>query len=453
MQTSTIDHRTLIERVLPVDRLPVNVRLAIQRALDSQDARALVDAAETALRGLQERGLVRTVEAGPGVRRFQNLMTGEVISLRAPSPRPDRILSIPLPILPGGAQASLEHTRELVGLATQILTDDGDRVAEPEQLIDLLTRYACEMLDCDLVRFLTTDERPASDLPSLRDSGSPFTPAVEMARATRGNVVHVIHDLHGRVTGAEGDGTADAADELVGQHRSAAAIRLGAAGDTVQGLLEAWSREPHHFDRQRLALLELIADTGRELLTNSARLGKLVFLDSRTEIFNKGYFDIQLEHFLARSQREGRQMALAIADIDDFKTFNSRFGYQGGDQVLYRVAQVLTGHVRPFDCVARWGGEEFSILLAPPVQLDDARSICERLRTAVQQTTFVIGDLTGREHRTGVTVSIGGSLFPNDGQSADQLWRRANEELLEAKAAGKNMVRFRKHGGRGKKAR
>ena len=74
--------------------------------------------------------------------------------------------------------------------------------------------------------------------------------------------------------------------------------------------------------------------------------------------------------------------------------------------MLARVALTLKSQVRPFDCVARWGGEEFTVVLAPPVDADDALMICERLRRAVQQATVPILGLDRKEHRGSVTVSI-----------------------------------------------
>jgi len=430
MQTQPINYRMLLEQVLPLEQLPVDLRLRIHAALKEEDPRQLAGVARDSLSALEARGLVRSTRSKrQNLLRYQNLLTGELITLQAATPRGDQVISIPLPVVPGAAPAPIETTRELVGLATRILTEDGSRVAESEQIIDLLTAYGREVLDCDEMRFLLIEDDQGTDLEILADSDSPFARAVADSWGTRRQQVFVVHDL-----GPEGGRRG---------YRAAAALRLGTPGDGMQGILEAWSSRPRFFTNQRLALLELLAETGRDLLTNTTRLQQLVFIDSRTQIFNKSFFDTQLEHFLARSRREGRQMALAIADIDDFKSFNSRYGYHGGDQVLYQVAQLLKGHVRPFDCVARWGGEEFAILLAPPVESSHAESICDRLRLAIQQCSLLINDLDGKEHRTGVTVSIGGCLYPSDGQSAEQLWRRANEALLAAKAAGKNVVRFR----------
>jgi diguanylate cyclase (GGDEF)-like protein len=431
MQTQPVSHRALLERLLPIDRLPIDLRVRVQQALEQNDPRHLELAALDAIKALEARGLVRGIDTSESDRRrFRNLLSGELITLQREAASADAVVTVPLPVVAGDTPAPIETTRELVGLATRILTEDGDRVAEVGQIIELLCAYGRDVLGCDSMHFFTVEDHPESDFDALDHSDSPFVQAIHSAWSARRNQIYVVHDR-----GAEDD------------WRSAAAIRLGTPGGVSQGILEARSERPRFFNTQRLALLELVAEAGRELLANASRLQQLVFIDSRTQIFNKAFFDIQLEHFLARSRREGRQMVLAIADIDDFKSFNTRFGYQGGDQVLYRVAQILKGHVRPFDCVARWGGEEFAILLAPPVELDDARNICDRLRLSIQQTSFVVGDLDDREHRTGVTISVGGSIYPSDGQTADQLWRHANEALLAAKAAGKNLVRFRDRDG------
>jgi diguanylate cyclase (GGDEF)-like protein len=96
--------------------------------------------------------------------------------------------------------------------------------------------------------------------------------------------------------------------------------------------------------------------------------------------------------------------------------------------------------VRPFDTVARWGGEEFAVLLTAPVVADDVRAICERLRQAVHRVPVEIEGLDRRRHDASVTVSIGVARYPDHGATVLDLWRAANQALLEAKRAGKNRV-------------
>ena len=106
-------------------------------------------------------------------------------------------------------------------------------------------------------------------------------------------------------------------------------------------------------------------------------------------------------------------MALCIADIDDFKSFNTAFGYEAGNQVLAQVAQSLRRGVRPFDTVARWGGEEFAVLLTSPVHAEDVLAICERLRSAVERMPLQLEGLDRQSHRVGVTISLGSRCFPS----------------------------------------
>ncbi len=443
MHTHEIDFLELIRRVLPVHLLPLELAAEVQAALLARDPQAAERVALAALRELEARGFVRAEEGRRNERRYVNLTTGAAIVLREPRPAPTRIESMPSPVLPGGTPASIEITRELLNLAGRILSEDGTRVAEQEQLIQLLLNFTRQVVPCDEARYLSLDREAPDGFLAMAGSGSPFAALLASDwDAARGHLL-VIRDLAAiepPVSPPAGLGGAAGAPL-----RTAAAVRLGRPGDRMQGAIEVWDSRPGHFTRERLAILELIAETGRELLKNATQLQELVFIDSRTQIFNKAFFDIQFQNLLARARREGLQMALAIIDVDDFRAFNTRYGYAGGDQVLARVALTLKGQLRPFDCVARWGGEEFAVVLAPPVDADDALMICERLRRAVQQATVPILGLDRKEHRGSVTVSIGGALYPHDGSSGEDLWRRANEALLAAKAAGKNRVHFRLH--------
>ena len=141
-----------------------------------------------------------------------------------------------------------------------------------------------------------------------------------------------------------------------------------------------------------------------------------------------------------RAQREGASLALCIADIDDFKSFNSTFGYEAGNQVLVQVVQALRSGVRPFDTVCRWGGEEFAVLLTAPVHVPDVRTISERLRALVERQSVRLQGLDGIAQRVVVTVSIGVAVYPEHEGTPAELWRAANQALLRAKRPPKNQV-------------
>ena len=173
-----------------------------------------------------------------------------------------------------------------------------------------------------------------------------------------------------------------------------------------------------------------------------------MFIDPLTSAYNRSYFDLQVRNEMARAQRRSASIAMCIVDIDDFKSFNTMFGYEAGNQVLVQVAQALRSEVRPFDTVARWGGEEFAVLLTAPVIEQDVRTISERLRNAVERQVVRIDALDGTTHRVVVTVSIGVAMYPEHQATAADLWRAANQALLIAKRPPKNQVVFYSEGER-----
>jgi diguanylate cyclase (GGDEF)-like protein len=142
------------------------------------------------------------------------------------------------------------------------------------------------------------------------------------------------------------------------------------------------------------------------------------------------------------AERRGQSLALCIIDVDDFKSFNTRYGYEGGDRVLVTVGCVLKAALRASDTLARYGGEEFAALLAPPVTPEEALAIAERLRTAVEAEPFQVQRLGGEVVSEKITVSIGGAIFPHHGRAVREIWTAANRMLLDAKQAGKNRTIF-----------
>ena len=162
----------------------------------------------------------------------------------------------------------------------------------------------------------------------------------------------------------------------------------------------------------------------------------LALTDGLTDIYNKRYFMQLLETEIARSQRKTHKFVLVMLDIDDFKSFNDTNGHLAGDEALRRVAGLLSESSRASDIVARFGGEEFSLIL-PEMTLDDGKLAAERLRTVVADTT-----VPGEENMVNgtLTVSVGLSEFPTDAESATLLIDRADRALYAAKFSGKNRI-------------
>ena len=135
------------------------------------------------------------------------------------------------------------------------------------------------------------------------------------------------------------------------------------------------------------------------------------------------------------SKRYETSFSLIILDIDFFKKFNDTFGHQAGDAVLRQVAQTLKKNIRSTDIACRYGGEEMSIILPKTdheVALFTANKICAR----VSSKDFRLPN--GRE--TSVTISLGVSTFPVDGQTAEELIEAADKRLYNAKNNGRNQV-------------
>jgi diguanylate cyclase len=161
---------------------------------------------------------------------------------------------------------------------------------------------------------------------------------------------------------------------------------------------------------------------------------KLASVDPLTGIANRRKFDEELEKQVSLSHSEETPLCLMMADIDYFKTVNDKFGHRAGDAVLRQFAELVGTMVRSTDTVARFGGEEFAIVL-PRAPLGNAYEIAERIRKAVQSHTWQGSDKT--PFALTLTASIGIADI-RDGETAIDLINRADKKLYEAKASGRN---------------
>jgi len=428
-----IDFRQLLDRLLPLDELPLAERRSVQSALLSGVAIEIEQAALLALRRLEETGaLVRVPVAANGagpVLRYEARDTLRVFTIHVAAPEEeDGVRLIPRVGLPARAPASIEQVRRLLRLDDPTLHHDPRSVPMRDLLREHLEETGRELLGSARVRFVgRSGGEPSPESPPF-DAG-----LAARALAHPQMLVHCPDLSRSSRLAAEG--------ERLGIG-SFAALAVSAGAGAPAGHLEASAPGAHAFDDSALALVALLADSYGAALERAHRLEQLVFVDPLTGVYNRPYFDLQLQNEMARAERENASLGLCLVDIDDFKVFNTHYGYEAGNQVLVSVAHGLRSGVRPFDTVSRWGGEEFALLLTSPVSAHDAGTVSERLRAMVERQQVAVEGLDRRAHQLGVTVSVGVALFPDHATTPQDLWRAANQALLLAKRPPKNRVVF-----------
>ena len=433
MTQKPIEFRELLERVLPLDQLPPPDRLLVQRALQCGLTRQLEAAALMAMERLERQGallrLPPTANGHGSEVRFQPRDSFEVITLKVSGPsEKDGVMTFPRTILPARAPAGVDQVRRLLRLDDPGMFSVPGHQGAGAALRGQLDVAGRELLGASSVGFFR--------IPATGDEGDERSIDADLAAETVAlpGVLRYCPDVSKAPRLA-----ARAVQQGV---RAVVLAAVVSSEGAPIGVLEVRSATVAPFGPEDLARVALLADCCGAVLERATRIEKLVFVDPLTSVYNRSYFELQAHNEMARARREQASMALCIADIDDFKSFNTEFGYEAGNEVLAQVAQALKHGVRPFDTVARWGGEEFAVLLTSPVQAEDVRAICERLRTAVQRLDLTLEGLDRRRQRVYVTLSIGVALLPEHAENTQDLWRAANQALLAAKRPPKNQVVF-----------
>lgn len=216
-------------------------------------------------------------------------------------------------------------------------------------------------------------------------------------------------------------------------------------GERLVGALNFGSADPKRFTRHHasdfLTHLSAIVGFAVESAGNRARLVRAGMTDFLTGWHNKRFLTLRLREECARARRQASTTSLLMIDVDRFKDINDSYGHLGGDIAIREVAQRIESQVRSSDTAARFGGDEFAVLL-PGTATADARRLAERIMRAVGRAPVDVGNGMTRP----ITVSIGiGALAPgpSDGDLkalADQLLAEADAALYRAKAAGRNCV-------------
>jgi diguanylate cyclase (GGDEF)-like protein len=184
-------------------------------------------------------------------------------------------------------------------------------------------------------------------------------------------------------------------------------------------------------------LMRLVRERTEQLEEANRKLALMSYVDAMTEVANRRSFDEELEMEWRRSQRTRSQLSLLMVDIDGFKAYNDALGHQAGDTCLRAVAGVLADSVRRAgDTVARYGGDEFAVLL-PDTDARGAGMLAERIRTAVEQQNIAHAAIPhGR-----ITTSIGvATMMGRETLGPEALVRAADAALYDAKRDGRNRV-------------
>jgi len=172
------------------------------------------------------------------------------------------------------------------------------------------------------------------------------------------------------------------------------------------------------------------------LRANFERNMALALTDALTGLHNRRYMEAHLSSLVQRAAHSRRPLALLMIDIDHFKTVNDTYGHLAGDEALRVVANRLQRNLRPFDTVARWGGEEFLVVM-PEADTKIGRMVGERLRAKVAAERIAID---GKDDGVAVTISVGVSATDGGVSDLPDLIRAADEALYRAKQGGRNRV-------------
>lgn len=208
-----------------------------------------------------------------------------------------------------------------------------------------------------------------------------------------------------------------------------------------QGLIHRFSAKPWENHILHLQMLECLSL--RKTLQEKDQLAALALTDSITQLGNQRFFQEQYRIEIERAKRHQRNLSLMMIDIDHFKSWNDTFGHPVGDQVLRQVAEHLLRGVRNIDCVFRYGGDEFAVIL-PDTKIENAFEIAERLRKSFSpKKALNLGpDISRSSVIPKVSLCFGLAAFPQHAGDGNLLLEKADQALYEAKKQGRNQTKI-----------
>lgn len=326
-----------------------------------------------------------------------------------------------------------EISRGLHGLLKLLADNVGELVADDEWMAGQ-THILRELLARPVTKKTLREAERALRGVLYQQSARKFT--LDQAKASIKEMVAVFAtglEAHCRATGAF--------QERIAQHKE----RMEAANDYAQvakvvealladtRLMQVETLRQHEAlesQRNRAAIQEARV---RELEAELTQLSQLVKEDPLTGLLNRRGFEEAFAAEASRGERSGARLSLALLDVDHFKKLNDRLGHAAGDRALEHLADVVRDALRPTDVVARFGGEEFVIVL-PGLEAGPAAEVLVRVQRALTRRCFL-----DNEEKVFITFSAGVAA-QRAGESREALLERADHALMQAKRSGRNRV-------------
>ncbi len=184
-------------------------------------------------------------------------------------------------------------------------------------------------------------------------------------------------------------------------------------------------------------LLDKVTNVDKQLkkvVEDKTEAEQMLLIDELTGVRNRAGFRKKFEEELFLSKRYRHPLSTVMIDLDNFKSINDNHGHPAGDFILVEITKIIKAHIRSIDFMARWGGEEF-ILVLPETPHNAAFNLSDRVRAIIAEHKFKF-----KKKIMKITISGGIASYPEDGYNEDILIRKADENLLQSKKKGKNRI-------------